>query len=86
MLRVGKKPTLFKSTTNKSYSYSKYMGRAISFQGCVCELDKISESYRVYGAIRPSQYNWATLEIDKETGKRKSSYLPIKTYMKWEKY
>ena len=41
ILRDGKEPTLFESTTNKPYSERKYLGGTISFKGCMCELDKI---------------------------------------------
>ncbi|GEM_PF-5343147 len=86
VLRAGKKPTVFKSRTNEAYSERKNLGgRAISFNGCVCEMDIISKNYRVFGAMRPSQYNWGTSEICKETGKKKYGILPSEKSTKWGK-
>ncbi len=42
-LKKGKEPTVFKSTTKEPVKES--YTRAISFKGCICELDKISENY-----------------------------------------
>ncbi|WP_409304711.1 hypothetical protein [Peribacillus sp. SCS-155] len=83
ILKEGKVPTVFKTTTNEPYSDKKYRSRAISYKGCICELDKISESYTIYGARHPSQYNWGTLEVNKETEKRVHSRLPAEKYLKW---
>lgn len=69
MLKEGKEPTLFKTTTKEPYSNTKYLSRAISFKGCICELDKISENYKIYGALRPTQYNFITKIVYKEEGK-----------------
>ncbi|HDR7287999.1 hypothetical protein SIL04_17000 [Bacillus cereus group sp. BfR-BA-00331] len=85
-LKEGKEPTVFKGN-NEPYSNNKYQNRAVSFKGCLCELDKISESYNIYGARHPSQYNWGTLEVYKETGKTKlHGDLSPKIYLKWTNY
>lgn len=86
ILKEGKEPTLFKSTTNEPYDNKKCMSRGISFKGCICELDKISENYRVYGAVNPTQYNFRTLEIykeTKETHKRKHGSVSFEQEQKW---
>ncbi|MGV6975501.1 hypothetical protein ACWA19_08475 [Bacillus toyonensis] len=86
VLKEGKEPTVFKGN-NEPYSNNKYQSRAISFKGCLCELEKISESYNIYGARHPSQYNWGTQEVYKETGKTKVyGDLSPKTYLKWTNY
>lgn len=46
VLREGEEPTIFKTTTNEPYSEKKHLERAISFKGCYCELDRISENYK----------------------------------------
>ncbi|MED3909069.1 hypothetical protein P4597_07700 [Peribacillus simplex] len=80
-LKKGKEPTVFKSTTKEPVKES--YTRAISFKGCICELDKISKSYSIKGALIPTQYNWSTIEFNKETGKRCMGKLRAERYFKW---
>ena len=83
ILKKGKEPTVFKNN-NEPYANEDYLSRAINFKGCVCELDKISESYRIYGAKHPSQYNWRTQEVYKDTKKTKLyGSLSSERYLKW---
>ncbi len=69
VLKKGKEPILFKSSTNDPYSNTEYLSRAVSFRGCACELDIISENYIIYGSIRPTQYNFVISKVNKGTGK-----------------
>jgi len=67
VLRDGKDPTLFKSTSHEPYDEAHSFDRAISFSGCICELERISTNYRIYGAKIPLEYNWSTEIRSKKT-------------------
>ncbi len=82
-LRPMKNPTVFKSTDHSPYDEEVQQGRAITFCGCICELDRISKNYRIHGALYPTQYNWGFLQVDKKTGKRRGAPTDYKRVESW---
>jgi len=81
-LRSGMKPIVFKSN-NEPYDEAVQQGRALTFCGCICELDKISKNYKIYGAMHPSQYNWNPMEVNKTTGKRRGGITDLRRIESW---
>lgn len=82
-LKEGKEPQVFNSK-NEPLGTSKYLERAISFKGCICELEMLSDSYRIIGARTPSQYNYRCCGIVKETGDYCLGVVPVETQIRWE--
>ena len=84
-LRSGATPMVYRSSDGAAYDETVQQGRAISFCGCICELDRISKNYKIYGALNPTQYNWHPTEVDKETGKCKGAITDFKIIHRWSK-